>query len=180
MRLQRENNLELLFKVLAHDQIKFDPELITDKDFIIGARCTSIVKPNDFDFLHDLSHLVQFNESEIYTHYINNGGKISFDLPQEWLFNQWICEPVTDQISMRELETFYIQYILDNEILKKEMSWKEWIEFYEIDELLSFLPDRYNFGNKITIDEIIKKCDSFIDKWSFEKIIEKWRNIKIK
>ena len=70
MRPQRENNLELLFKVLAHDQIKFDPELITDKDFILGARCTSIVKPNDFDFLHDLSHLVQFNETEIYTHYM--------------------------------------------------------------------------------------------------------------
>lgn len=180
MRPQREDNLNLLFSVLDHDQIKFDRDLVTDRDFTIGARCTYIVKPNDFDFLHDLSHLIQFNDKEIYTHYINNDGKISFNVPQEFIFNQWICEPVTDQISMRELETFYIQYILDNEILKKEMSLKAWFEFYEIDDLLKFLPDHYNFGNKITIDEILKKCDPFISKWSYDNIITKWQNIKVK
>lgn len=177
---QKEDHLDILFEVLKHDQIKFDRDVIKDNNFVLGCRSTYIVKPNDFDFLHDLSHLIQFSDEEIHTHYIDFAGQLTFNTPDEWMFNQWICEPVTDQISMREFETFYIQYVLENKILEKNISFRVWCELNRIDELLNYLPDRYIFGHKLTLDELDVKAQPFKDKWDYENIISRWLNIKIK
>lgn len=40
--------LDILFNVLAHDQIKFEKTRINDDNFIIGCRSTHIVTPNVF------------------------------------------------------------------------------------------------------------------------------------
>ena len=179
MNSQKEDNLEILFEVLSHEQIKFKKELVCDKDFVLGCRSTSIVKPNDFDFLHDLSHLVQFTDEELISHYIENNGKLSFHVPSVYVYNRWWSEPVTDKISMRELETFYIQYILENTILVKNKSFEEWADDNEIIELMGYLPDQFNFKYKPDMTYILKRVSEFKDKWSYDIIINRWKNIKI-
>lgn len=177
--LQKEDNLDKLFSVLEHNEIRFEKTKIGDSDFILGCRSTSLVAPNDFDFLHDLSHLVQFSDTEIKTHYIDHDGKLKFNVPHEFLFNRYICEPKTDQISMRELETFYIQYIFDNTILEKGLSFEEWIDKYEIIDLLDWLPDSWNFGYKPTIEHVLNKAYNFIEKWNYDKVFTRWKNLKV-
>jgi hypothetical protein len=175
-----EDDLDYLFEVLKHDQIHFDKDRIEDKEFHIGCRSTYLVKPNNFDFLHDIAHLIQLSDAELKTHYIEYGGRLKFNLPQQFIYNRYVCEPITDKISMRELETFYIQYILDNNILNKNLSFETWIDNYDVIGLLDWLPDNYVFGYKPSLEYVLERASEFITKWNYENAIARWKSINVK
>lgn len=172
-----DQKLDILFDFLKHQKVKFDKNCNTHTSYTIGCRSTYILPPNVFDFLHEVAHLIQLSDDEVITHYVNYNGVLNFNTPMELVINTMVCEPKTDNISMRELETFYIQYLLEINILGDDISFYEWLEKNEVIDLFKWLPDSFIFGNKLTEDILVEKSKTFINDLTFDYLINRWQNL---
>lgn len=166
-----------IFRRLERPNITFDMSLIGHRDYIIGARSSSLSDPNVFDFLHEVAHLVQLSDDEIKSKYVIHGGKLNFFYPQAELNGFIYNDPQTDKMSMRELEVFCIQYMLEMKLLNKKTSFISWLEANDIEDLFTWIPDDIHFGYKIKNDEIEIKAKHFLEIWNVEKILDRWFNI---
>lgn len=177
--------IDRAIKFLERPDITFDKDISGgSKQFKISCRSTYFTEPNIFDCLHEVAHLVQFTPVELQEKYVEYDGRIIFDLPNKDVLGYTVCEPETDQISMRELETFYIQYIMECGIFNKSITFEEWLNQYDVPKLFVWMPDFVIFGyderkKPESLKLILEKANKFINLWDFEKIKNKWFNLKL-
>jgi len=150
------------------------------QDFKIGSRCTHFAEDNLFDITHEVAHLIQLNDDELQRCYVNNNGVLRFNYPYIEVCNQIVCEPSTDQISMRELETFIIQYYIMNDY--ETIDYIDWLDKHDIIGLFGWMPDSYIFSNgkKLTNDYVFQKSGVFLEKWNLTNVKERWFSLKLK
>ncbi len=173
------HDLEVLFAKLKRDGIRFDLKKVGHGSYVIGTRSTYISEPNVFDFLHEVSHLIQFSDKELDMRYNIFNGNLIFNYPQSELAGVTYNDPHTDQMSMRELETFCIQYIIENTFFDKNLTFMEWMVKNHISDLFTWIPDDIIFGYKITHEQINKKAIPFLEKWDYDSILNRWFNLDL-
>ena len=159
-------------------EIQFVLGHVEQSDFKIGTRCTGATPDNLFDISHEVAHLIQFTDDELQRCYLNHNGRMQFNLPYIEICGRIICEPTTDQISMRELETFVIQYYIMNKY--EPIDYLNWLDKQDIISLFGWMPDDFIFSNgkPLTNEYIAQKSIPFIEKWNFDIIKERWFNLK--
>lgn len=119
-------------------------------------------------------------DDELFEKFIRYG-KFNFTLPYDNSFKDHI-NPTTDKISLRELEVIYIQYLLECGIFEKSFKFDKWCKTNKVYELFNFMPDYYFFGatnEEGTIKNVHEKVKPFIEKWTFEKVIERWFSLNL-
>lgn len=161
-------------------EIQFVIGHVEHSDFKIGTRCIASVPDNLFDTSHEVAHLIQFTDDELQRCYLDYNGRMIFNYPHIEVCGQIVCEPSTDQISMRELETFVIQYYIMSKY--EPMDYFDWLEEKDIISLFGWMPDDFIFSNgkKLTNEYIFQKSIPFITKWNFDNIKEQWFNLNLK
>lgn len=152
---------------IAPFQYSIDVEGV--KNFVFGARAGPT--SNAFNLAHEMAHVIQLSPKELETKMIN--GSLRFDAPSVWVFNRYCCEPTTDKMSRRELETFVIQWFILG-----QPNLQDYLEV--IDGLFSFLPDSYHFHSgafqntpsfKLFLD---KEFVILLEKWNLDKVQSSW------
>lgn len=153
-----------------HKNFKYDENLEGTRDYVFG--CKAGPSKNIFNLSHEVAHFVQLSDDEFDKKMID--GNLIFHFPKEYVYDRFICEPETDQISRRELETFVIQWLMNSQFNKSNLS----SYFYknEIYNLFSWLPDwivfhRESSKNTDTFKRFVRtEAKKFVEIWSVEKI----------
>ena len=169
--------LDILFNRLRREGITFDASQVGHRNYTIGGRSSYLSDANVFDFLHEVSHLIQLNDDEVQTKYSEYG--LNFVYPQSELNGFIYNDPQTDKMSMRELEVFCIQFILERDLLDNNLNFDDWLDVNDIEQLFTWIPDDIEFGYKIKNSEISKKAQQFLALWDIDKILYRWFNIKL-
>lgn len=135
---------------------------------------------NIFNLYHEVAHFIQLSDAERASKI--QEGTLIFDRPQIWVYNRFVCEPETDQMSRRELETFVIQWLLLSHFgLRKSRA--RFIA--EIVPLFRWIPDNHNFHSgafhktKTFRKFLEKEFDLLLQKWNAKKVIEVWKTRSI-
>lgn len=178
--------MEKLFNTFKKNGINFNLDCCRTSNFTIASKSGYSIEPNHFDFLHEISHLIQFTDDELQNNFIARDGTIRFKVPYIDVLGHTVCEPLTDQMSMREVETFYIQFLLECELIEKS-TWEQWLYENKIVSLMAWLPDYYIFGIKnpfnLTPHEEDKYVKLIMDKseqfkhWTYEKAMSRWLDL---
>lgn len=89
-----------------HPGLKVDESLQGYRDWTFGCRAGP-VEANVDDLAHELAHAIQFGAKQFRRRAFEFG--FNFKVPRKWVYDRFVVEPITNQATMRELETFAIQ-----------------------------------------------------------------------
>lgn len=118
--------------------------------------------------IHELAHIIQPSDKDFKRMYIRTKGSLVFKYPEIEICGRICIEPNTNQISLREIETFAIEYLLS---LKCGMRIPDVDAYFEEQfSLTQYMPDWWYW----TKDERKQEGRQF-----FDDCLEKWGNLDI-
>lgn len=164
------------------------PDFIVDIDqvglrnYVFGGRIIHSCEPEISTISHEMAHLIQLSGHELRWKFHAWDGNLRFKTPSKLIFNTVVCEPETTQISMREIEVFYIQSLIEG-----ATDLRKWVFDNDIQSILYWLPDNWLFfiDQIDTSDDgkneyVYEKMSAFADKWNYTNVVEKWFKLRLK
>ena len=159
-----------------HPAFMTDPTIEGYRDYKFGARAGP--ETDGWNCMHEMAHAVQFRANNFRSR-VKNGSFVFKKPGAFWSMGHYCYEPTSTRGTMRELETFAIQFKMIEFVLGKQ-DVREYVK--HITRLISWLPDHYNLYKSTLINGNERKTSmlnisqkhlmEFYDKWSFEMIAE--------
>lgn len=156
---------------------QYDLDAVGVSNWVFGARAAPGQQSDTFNLSHDMAHVIQLSPADFHR-IMSYNGDLAFHTPDRYVYNRMVCEPTTDKMSRRELETFVIQWRM-----LKEPELDLYIEM--IARLFKWLPDQHLFhlgcwaGTQEYMVFLTKEFTKLLDKWTIEKIKYKWQTLPI-
>lgn len=168
-------NAPAFMRAWDRPDFKFDLDQSGTENYVFGGRAGPSRELSNV--AHEMAHVIQFTPSERRSRFKN--GNLTFMRPKHWCYNRYVCEPETDQITQRELETMAIQFRI--------MDFTDLAEYSKnCLSIIGFLPDDYNFhpgvlnDNGEALTKVAETLEKYLEKWPIKKIKSVWRQLKLK